>query len=187
AAPARRWRPGEYRLSLLLTVRIDVVNRLLHGGDLFGLFVGDLGLEFIFERHDQLNHIERIGTEVVKEGGLVLDLGFVDAKLFSDDLLDALFDAFHADLQLGKITRIIAKRRGMPTPGRDKNDCVSLTGRSGTALLHIHAAVDVQCDSGYVFGLGARYKGPRMSDVNGRPQPPQRDLLRQRGGLVFAQ
>ncbi|HEY9316535.1 MAG TPA: hypothetical protein VIR28_01380, partial [Achromobacter sp.] len=33
-------------------------------------------------------------------------------KLFSDDLLDALFDAFHADLQLGKIPRIIAKRRG---------------------------------------------------------------------------
>ncbi|MGE8570381.1 MAG: hypothetical protein ACN6PV_28235, partial [Achromobacter sp.] len=28
------------------------------------------------------------------------------------DLLDALFDAFHADLQLGKIPRIIAKRRG---------------------------------------------------------------------------
>ncbi|CFN79416.1 Uncharacterised protein [Bordetella pertussis] len=112
-------------------MRIDVVNRLLHGSDLFGLFVGDLGLEFVFERHDQFDHVERIGTEVVKEGGLVLDLGFVHAKLFSDDLLDALFDAFHADLQLGKIPRIIAKRRGMQTPGRDKNNTASVPAPSG--------------------------------------------------------
>jgi hypothetical protein len=113
---------GKNRLiALLLAVRIDVVDRLLHSRDLFGLFVGDLGLELIFEGHDQLNHVERIGTEVVKKGRLVLDLGFIDAKLFSDDLLDALFDAFHADLQLGKIPRIIAKRSAMQTPGRDKN------------------------------------------------------------------
>jgi hypothetical protein len=91
------------KLILLLAVRVDVVNSLLNRRDLFGLFVRNFGFEFIFECHHELDHIERIGTEVVKEGRFVLDLGFVYAKLFSDDLLDALFDAFHADLQLGKI------------------------------------------------------------------------------------
>jgi hypothetical protein len=50
--------------------------------------------------------------------------------LFSDDLFDALFDAFHADLQRGKVRRIIANRE-------KKN------------LLHVHAAIHVQrstCD-----------------------------------------
>src|SRR5690606_2562288 len=90
-------------LILLLAVRCDVINSLLNRRDFLGFFVGDFGFEFVFECHHELDHIERIGTEVVKEGRLVLDLGFVNAKLFSDDLLDALFDAFHADLQVGKI------------------------------------------------------------------------------------
>src|SRR6185312_1936303 len=81
---------------LLLAVRGDVVHRLLHRRDLFGFLVRDFGFEFVLEGHHKLDHVERIGTEVVKEGRFVLDLGFVDAELLSDDLLDALFDAFHA-------------------------------------------------------------------------------------------
>src|SRR6185437_4891095 len=78
-----------------LDVRLDVVNRLLHGGDLFGFFVGNLGLELFLESHDQLNGIERIGAQIVHEGSVRGDILFLDAKLFDDDLLDALFDAAH--------------------------------------------------------------------------------------------
>ena len=77
-------------------MRIDVVDGLLHRRDLLGLFVGDLGLEFLFERHDQLDRIQRVSAEVVDERGFVLDLGLVYAQLFGDDFLDSLLHVFHA-------------------------------------------------------------------------------------------
>src|SRR5579862_3951257 len=52
---------------LLLKMRADVVDRLLHRGDLFRVVVGNLGFEFLFERHDELDRVERIGAEVVDE------------------------------------------------------------------------------------------------------------------------
>src|SRR3546814_8623456 len=81
-------------------MRRNVINSLLNRCNFLGLFVRNFGFELVFECHYELDHIERIGTEVVKERRFVFDLGVVDAKLFSDDLLDALFDAFHADLQI---------------------------------------------------------------------------------------
>ncbi|CAJ0907111.1 protein of unknown function [Alcaligenes faecalis subsp. faecalis] len=84
-------------MNLLLAVRIDVVHSLLDRRDFLSFFVWYFGFEFVFERHHELDHVERVGTEVVEKRRFVFDLGFVNAKLFSDDLLDALFDAFHAD------------------------------------------------------------------------------------------
>src|SRR3546814_7649655 len=62
---------------------------------LLGFLVGDLALEFFFERHHQFDGVERVGTEVVDEGSAVADLFFLDAQLFDDDFLDAFFDAAH--------------------------------------------------------------------------------------------
>src|SRR3546814_4852417 len=78
-----------------LDVGLDVVDRLLHRSDLLGFLVGDLALEFFFERHHQFDGVERVGTEVVDEGSAVADLFFLDAQLFDDDFLDAFFDAAH--------------------------------------------------------------------------------------------
>src|SRR6266850_6939862 len=101
--------------QLTLGVRLDVIDGLLHGGDLLGFLVGNLGLELLFQRHHELDGVERIGAEVVDERRVVLDLGFVDAELLGNDLLDRLLDVFH--------------------------HCSSERGR---ILRHIHAAVDVQ-------------------------------------------
>src|SRR2546421_12595838 len=79
-------------------VGLDVVDGLLHGGDLLGFLVGNLGLEFLLERHHQLHGVERVRAEVIDERRLVLDLGLVDSELLGDDLLDALFDVFHPRL-----------------------------------------------------------------------------------------
>src|SRR5690606_25807827 len=81
-----------------LRVRLHVVDRLLDRRDLFGLFVRDLGLELVLERHDQFDGVERVGPEVVDERRFALDVGLVDAELFGHDLLDALFDVFHSGL-----------------------------------------------------------------------------------------
>src|SRR5690348_12457053 len=92
-------RPGETPRPRAsgLDVGLDVIHRLLHGGDLLGFLVRDLGLELFLEGHDQLNGIERIGAQIVHEGSVRGDVLFLDAKLFDDDLLDALFDAAHVD------------------------------------------------------------------------------------------
>src|SRR3546814_3911673 len=75
-----------------LDVGLDVVDRLLHRSDLLGFLVGDLALEFFFERHHQFDGVDRVGTEVVDEGSAVADLFFLDAQLFDDAFLDAFFD-----------------------------------------------------------------------------------------------
>ena len=73
-------------VAYALGVRLDVVDGLLHGGDLLRLLVRDLGLELLLERHHQLDRVERVGAQVVDERRLVLDLGLVHAELLGDDL-----------------------------------------------------------------------------------------------------
>jgi hypothetical protein len=55
----------------------NVIDSSLNSGDLLGFFVRDFGLEFLFQR---------IG---------VGDFFCLDAKLFGNDFLDALFDGAH--------------------------------------------------------------------------------------------
>jgi hypothetical protein len=82
-------------LALGLDVGARVVDRLLHGGDLFGFLVRNFHAEFIFEGHHEFDGIERISAQIVDERGFVLDFSFCDAQLFSNDLLNALFDVVH--------------------------------------------------------------------------------------------
>ena len=39
-------------------MRRHVIDGLLHGRDLLGVLVGDLGLEFFFQRHDELYGVQ---------------------------------------------------------------------------------------------------------------------------------
>src|SRR6185312_16218886 len=57
----------------LLGVGLDVINGLLHGGDLLGVLVRDLGLELFLEGHHQLDGVERVGAQVVHERGIRRD------------------------------------------------------------------------------------------------------------------
>src|SRR5512145_2228151 len=73
---------------------VDVIDGLLHRGDLFRLLIRDLALELLLERHHQLDRVERVGPQIIDKSRLRLDIGFVHAELFRNDLLDALFDGF---------------------------------------------------------------------------------------------
>ena len=48
-------------------VSVNVVNRLLDSSDLFGFLVRNLALEFLFQRHNQLDGIQRICAKVIDE------------------------------------------------------------------------------------------------------------------------
>ena len=99
--PALVWSESQLPLlkglsaALRFFVRVDVVNRLLHGGDFFRVFVGNFGLELVFERHHKLHCIERIRAEIVHKRRFDFDFSFVDAQLFGNDFFDALFDVIH--------------------------------------------------------------------------------------------
>ena len=78
----------------------DVIDRLLDGADLLGFFVGNFALELVFQRHHQFDRVELVGAEVLDERGFILDVGFVDAKLLGNDLLDPRFNVFHCCFSL---------------------------------------------------------------------------------------
>src|SRR4051794_637881 len=69
---------------------VDVVDRVLDGADLLGVLVRDLRPELLLEAHDQLDEVQRVGVQIVDEGGFGLDLVLVDAQLLDHELLQPL-------------------------------------------------------------------------------------------------
>ena len=81
--------------ALGLNVGLNEVDSLLNGAQVFLLFIRDFDLESVFKSHHEFNRVKAVGTEIFDVGGFILDVGLVLAKLFSDDLLDFLFQIFH--------------------------------------------------------------------------------------------
>lgn len=94
-APGRGPNTPSKGKELLFQMNADVVNGLLNGGDLLGFFIRNFALELFFQSHYQLNGVEGVGAQIVHEGRLDFDFGFVHAQLFGNDLLNARFDVFH--------------------------------------------------------------------------------------------
>ena len=67
---------------------LDVVDRILYGADLLGVFVGNIDFKCFFERKHELDQAKRIGPEIVDEARLGLDVLLVDVELLLDDPLD---------------------------------------------------------------------------------------------------
>src|SRR5262245_19630257 len=88
--------PGGSRSLLALGMRIDVLDRFLHAGDLLGVLVGNLDPELFLKRHDELHRVERVGAEVVDERRVRRHFLFVHAELLHDDALDLVGYRHHA-------------------------------------------------------------------------------------------
>ena len=80
--------------KLLVDGRLDVVDGLLDGTEVFLFRVRNFDAEGVFEGEGHFNRREAVGAEVFDEGGLVLDVLFLDAELFSNNLLNLQFDIF---------------------------------------------------------------------------------------------
>src|SRR5688572_1217341 len=74
-------------LLLALRVRLDVFDRLFHTGDLVRVLVRYLDAELLFERHHELDRVERVGSQVVDERGIRRHFFLVDPELLHDDAL----------------------------------------------------------------------------------------------------
>src|SRR5581483_1651763 len=74
----------------LLEVLLDVLQGVAHGVDLLRVLIRDLEVEFLLERHDQLDKVERIGIQVFNERRLRRYVGLVNPQLLDDDLLHSV-------------------------------------------------------------------------------------------------
>src|SRR5215469_4852842 len=89
---------------------VDVVDRILNGANFLRVLVRDFQVEGLFERHDQLHLVERVGSEVVDERGACGDFTLVDPELFGNNLF-YLFGHFF----------LVASHR-LPPPGHEKGN-----------------------------------------------------------------
>src|SRR6185312_15243359 len=76
----------------LLLLRFDVIDSVFDGGDLFGVFVGNVDVEGFLEGHHEFHDIERVRAEIIDEGGGIVHLAFVHPQLLNNDLLHPLFN-----------------------------------------------------------------------------------------------
>src|SRR3954466_6671828 len=101
-------------LLLTLGVRLDVLDGFLDARDLLRVLVGNLDPELLLEGHDELDGVERVGTQIVDERGVRRHFLFVDSELLYDDALHLVCYGHSSSYSL----------------------------RSNVLSLHVHAAVD---------------------------------------------
>src|SRR5579883_3339906 len=82
-------------LSGLVAPLVDVLDRLVNRGDLLGILVRNLDLELLLESHHELDRVERVGSQIVHEGGVIGHLLLLDAKLLGHDGFDLLLNCAH--------------------------------------------------------------------------------------------
>ena len=73
------------RLLRAGSLRLDVFDGVADRAHLLGILIGNLDPELFLERHDQLDGVERVSTQVFDERGRVGDLLQLDAELLSND------------------------------------------------------------------------------------------------------
>src|ERR1035441_6202840 len=95
----QRW----FQARLLFLLVLDVIDGVFHGGDLLGVFIGDVDIESLFERHHQLHDIQRVRTKIIHEGGRIIYLTFVHPQLLDDDLLHSLFNRHESSQTVCKL------------------------------------------------------------------------------------
>src|SRR5580765_2722027 len=88
--------PAPWRAKTRSAMGLDEADRVLDGHDLLGRIIRDFAPEFLFEGHHQLDGIKAVGPQIVDKAGILGHLGFIDAEMLNDDLLDPLGDVTHS-------------------------------------------------------------------------------------------
>ena len=68
-------------------VSLDIGDDVLDSADLLGVLVGDFDVKLLFQRHYQLDDIERIRAEILDERGLRSYFVGSHAQLLEDNLI----------------------------------------------------------------------------------------------------
>src|SRR5436190_10134298 len=74
---------------------VQIAHRGPDGAQLLRLFVRDVDVEYLLERHDELDRVEAVGPQVFHEARVIGELVALDAQLLDDDVFDLLFELLH--------------------------------------------------------------------------------------------
>ena len=83
-------RPPGLLLAALFDIFDDVADRL----ELLGVLIRNFHPELFFERHDKLDRIERVGSQIFDERGCQGNLLGINSQLLDDDVFDFFFNGF---------------------------------------------------------------------------------------------
>src|SRR5258706_7116104 len=85
------------RAKLLACLRMfaDVIDRIRYGADLLGVFVWNLDVERLFERHEQLHGVQGLGTQAVHERSACRNFVLAQTLLFHANLLHLFVNGCH--------------------------------------------------------------------------------------------
>ena len=79
---------------LLTGFFFDVFDYIADRLKFFCVLIGNFNREVLLKGHDEFNRIERVGSEVLNEGGCWRDLFGVHSELLDNDIFYFFFDGF---------------------------------------------------------------------------------------------
>ncbi len=90
----RHWGKKELSGELLFVVACTefffyIFNGVTHCGEAFSIVIGDLGVEGVFQSHDQFDDVQGVCAKVFNEFGFRFDLLFLTLELLDDNFNDA--------------------------------------------------------------------------------------------------
>ena len=80
---------------ILLSGFLDIRGGLTDRGDVFRLVVWNLNVEFLFELHDELNSVQRIGSQIVGEACRQVYFSCINSQLIDDNRRDFFLNIRH--------------------------------------------------------------------------------------------
>src|SRR5882762_3230150 len=139
------------RAKLLACLRMfaDVIDRIRYGANLLGVFVRNLDVERLFERHDQFHGVQRVGSQVVHERSARRNLALVHTQLFHNNLLHFFVNGCHRSPRF----QVWGLNARVTSTGASLNHCrVPLKIRNGTGFNSLKGIAKVCKDLRTVLG-----------------------------------
>ncbi len=152
-----------------------VGDRVADRLDLLGFLVGNVDVELGLERHDQLDLVERVGTQIVGDRRFGRDFGLVDAELLDDDLLDFIEGRHSVAMSLLALAALYIKKPPSTTivcpvtyraasEHKKRDDPADVVRRPGSAERHVRRETPSR-GVGHLLGHG-RFDEARRDGVD---------------------
>jgi len=81
-------------------MRFDERNRVLNGGDFFGLVVRDFAIKFFFEGHHEFNSVQAVSAQIINETGRLNNLVGIHAQMLNNNAFYTFRNVAHIILSL---------------------------------------------------------------------------------------
>lgn len=93
------------KAAYLFLCVFDESDCITNSSDFFSSLIGNLDVKFLFEFHDQLYSVQRVGAEIVSEAGFHSNFFFINTKLINNNSLNFRSNFRHVYFNFLSLTR----------------------------------------------------------------------------------